>query len=357
MHVGSTASEWRLNHCAPHLEWDQGRLLGSPLAEEHSSTAPRILLVGLSHDLELASLARLLSNAAVDVRILLLDMISDLPRWELFDLEPQEFDVGYCRAYRSDRPIPYHFDKTLRQSEPWGVVDVELRRYVAEQVDTLFWALMDRFRVDRWVNSPHSVRSAENKLIQLDVARRCGFCIPETLVSCRRDEVLRFVAELPHGAISKSLDSPVANPGQESSQFRYTSPVVPELIEEPRFPELIQERVRPQAELRVTVVGQQIFAAKIRSAQRGGPTDWRMSTDHHTRFEATSLTDSTRRQIQELMERLDLQVGGIDLLISEESTYFLEVNPSCAYVWLERSSDAMISRALMNLVAPPRSAR
>lgn len=354
MEVGLVASEWKLVHCAPHIDWDESQLLGLSSDAPEGAGSPRILLVGLSHDLELANLARRLSHTPARISVLLLDLLPTLPTWLSAPAgQQEEFDVGYCRVFRSDRPVHYHFDRTLRQSESWAMVDIGLRQYAAEQVDTLFWALMTRYRVARWVNSPLNVRAAENKLSQMDVARDCGFDVPQTLVSSHRDEVLAFMTRLRNGAVCKSLDSPVTSPGKEVTRFQYTSVVEPESVDDSGFPRLYQERIHPEAEIRVTVVGRQIFAAKVQPPQSADATDWRISTENHAAFEAILLPDEVRTQVTDLMARLELQVGGIDLLLAHDGTYFLEVNPSCAFLWLERALEIEISSAVMRLLLSP----
>lgn len=347
---GSTSTSWKMVHCEPHIAWDETQLIDAASGDAGSQGSPRILLVGLSHDLELANLARRLSHTPATVRVLLLDRLSALPTWRSSSAPLDEFDVGYCRAYRSDRPVHYHFDQTLRQSESWGQVDNDVRRYAAEQVDTLFWALMARYRVAHWVNSPWNVRLAENKLTQLDVAESLGFVVPRTLVSSQRDEVRSFMSGLPNGVVSKSLDSPITNPGSEVTPFQYTSPVGPATVQDMGFPQLYQERVAHQEEFRVTVVGHQIFAAKVEANGTDGSADWRIATGNHAAFEATLLPDDVRARVSDMMTRLDLQVGGIDLLRTGDGIYFLEVNPSCAFLWLERSLEIEISNAVMRLL-------
>lgn len=349
----SASTEWTVLHGPPHIPWDESRLLGSEPSGARPPVFPRILLVGLSHDLELAHLARRLSHTSATLRIVLLDLITDLPTWHSSIDTSEEFDVGYCRAYRSDRPVHYHHDRSLRKSEAWGRVEADLGRYAAEQVDTVFWALMTRLRVARWVNSPWEVRAAENKLVQLDAALTCDFDVPRTLVTSDRDEISSFVKQFPDGAVSKSLDSPLTAPGEEVTAFRYTSLIDTDSIEGTTFPQLFQERIRPRMEFRVTAVGRQIFAAKVDTSTAGATSDWRSDTDNHTSFEATLLPDDLRSKVAEVMNRLCIQVGAVDLLYARGRYYFLEVNPSCAYLWLERSLEVGISSAVMRLLLTP----
>lgn len=46
----------------------------------------------------------------------------------------------------------------------------------------------------KWISSPEATYRASDKICQLEVARRCGFRVPGTLVSQSRHHALEFVA-------------------------------------------------------------------------------------------------------------------------------------------------------------------
>lgn len=50
------------------------------------------------------------------------------------------------------------------------------------------------------------------------------------------------------------------------------------------------------------------------------------------------------------MTQLGLQVSGFDLLHTGRRFYFLEVNPSCAFLWLELALEIEITSAAIRLL-------
>lgn len=93
-------------------------------------------------------------------------------------------------------------------------------------------------------------------------------------------------------------------------------------------PVILQEYVEADADIRVTIMGPHLFAAAIRPAPGGYEVDYRMDMAGAS-FEATSLPVEMERLLRDLMRRLGLVYGAIDLRRTPEGTYvFLEVNPA-----------------------------
>ena len=307
-----------------------------------------MLLVGLSHDLELATIAGRLGRRGSDVSVLLLDHLESQPSWVLPEADlTQSFDIAFCRAHRADQPVHYHSDKTLRYGSLWKSVAARDRNFVSEQFNTLIWATLRKFEVGRWINAPWAVRDAENKLVQLTAAIEAGFATPRTLVSSHAGEVRAFAAQSARGVVVKSLDSPLVWEDDESAGFLYTSEVDVSQVSDTGFPRLFQERVDSQEELRITVVGRQMFAARVRHEDLDDGSDWRKSAASHQAFEPTLISASVRDQLAQVMRTLGLQIGGFDLLRSGDEVVFLEVNASCAYLWLERALETHITETVI----------
>lgn len=347
----SSPDNWTRADIDPLMSWDDELLVGSGWRPSCANfTMPRVLLVGQSHDLELSTIARKLVNRGAFVRVLLVDQIASQPSMELLQHEGEaSFDIGFCRAYRGDRPVHYHFDKTLRRHAEWSAVPPTEQAFAAEQLNSLFWALMRRFEVSRWINSPWNVRDAENKLIQLDTAIRSGVKVPQTLATSRADDVRALAAKCSSGIIFKSLDSPIAHDPGETFKFFYTTPVDPTTLPDLKYPGLFQERIEPDEEFRITVVGRRMFAARIKRTP-SNTVDWRELAPSDAAFEATVVPDSVRGSVEQIMSRLDIAVGGVDFLRVGDEFYFLEVNPSGAFLWLERTLEMEISECLTHLI-------
>ncbi len=339
---------WVRDFGEPLVEWDPDLFLGATGPRGAGSTSNRVLLIGLSHDLELATIAGRLGRRGTDVRVLLLDRIESHTSWRLpAGKEAGEFDVAFCRAYRADRPVHYHANRTLKYGPVWEGIPLPERGFVADQLNTFIWAKLQGIQAARWINSPAAVRQAENKLIQLSTANEVGFEVPQTLVSSSPEEVRAFSDSIESGIVVKSLDAPVWREDETSAEFLYTAVVDTSENLDSGYPRLFQERVEAEEELRVTVVGRQMFAARVRSEDLSGGADWRQAAASHQAFEPTLVSDELRRMISELMGQFDLQIGGIDLLRSGERVHFLEVNPSAAYLWLERALETHVTDTII----------
>src|SRR5205814_484076 len=109
-------------------------------------------------------------------------------------------------------------------------------------------------------------------------------------------------------------------------------------------------------ELRVTVVGARVFAAKIDSqANADAKLDWRRSL-HDVAYEAVALPEEIETRIQAFMRFFGLVYGAFDFIVTPQGGYvFLEVNPSGQYMWLECATGLGITAALADaLIAPCR---
>jgi glutathione synthase/RimK-type ligase-like ATP-grasp enzyme len=117
-------------------------------------------------------------------------------------------------------------------------------------------------------------------------------------------------------------------------------------------PVIFQAYVAKQFELRVTVVGKQVFAAEIHSQLTNHTRyDWRrydLSRTPHLRHE---LPPGIQQKCVELVERLELSYGAIDMVLTPEGQYvFLEINPNGQYLWIEEQTGLPISAALCDLL-------
>jgi glutathione synthase/RimK-type ligase-like ATP-grasp enzyme len=115
--------------------------------------------------------------------------------------------------------------------------------------------------------------------------------------------------------------------------------------------------VPKRVELRITVVGDQVFAAEIHS-QKAKRTriDWRRYDLAHTPHYPHTLPDEVRRSCVELVRRLGLCYGAIDMVLTPDGRYvFLEINPNGQFLWIEQLTGMPISDAICDLLASGRT--
>lgn len=182
-----------------------------------------------------------------------------------------------------------------------------------------------------WVNPYRTIAAADNKALQLRCAVRCGFEVPETLMSNAPAQIRAFIARHAGQVIYKSFN-PV--------DIGTTRVAVSDLPEDDAlvqlFPGIFQALVVKSCELRVCVVGDRVLAFRIESqATQRGRLDWRNAYDEID-IVAVTLPDAIAARCLRLCRALDLEYGALDLIETPDGrTVFLEVNESGQFAFLE----------------------
>lgn len=202
----------------------------------------------------------------------------------------------------------------------------------------------------KWLSSPKMVYEAENKLLQLKAAQKIGFTIPETLVTNSKDELRSFFAAHNGNIIIKPLSQTRLN-RNDSNSFIFTNVITTDVLvrldELDLTPCIFQENIPKDHEVRVTVVGRKVFAARIHS-QGCDETriDWRRKP---LRFEIADLPSDVSDACINLVDELGLAFGALDLIKRPDGTYtFLEINPNGQWVWIENQTSLKISEAIID---------
>ena len=199
----------------------------------------------------------------------------------------------------------------------------------------------------KWINNPINTYRAENKLYQLKIAKQIGFKIPKTYVG---NSVPTEVCSNKNNYIVKSLDAALFyNKGQE--MFTYSTIINGQelsLAETKDAPIIIQECLSNKLDIRVTVVGNEIFPVSISNNGYGIVGDWRKLDKANLTYKSIALPCNIKKRILILMNKLGLVFGGIDLIFSDNEYYFIEVNPTGEWGWLTYTADLPINDAIVN---------
>jgi hypothetical protein len=247
----------------------------------------------------------------------------------------------------------------LRQAQPSiphaAIVDGKCRDAVAQECRAVLNDAWHAARC-RWLPaSPSVVRDTQHKLGQLTLAGEVGFELPPTIVTNNPDDVLAFYREHNGAIISKLAD--LGFHQHLGGEFaRYTEVVSRRdiaCVDTVRYcPMIYQAYVPKQVELRVTVVGAEVFAAEIRSQEtRHTRHDWRRYDDLLTPYARHELPPDVRQHCLRLTDRLGLGYGAIDLVLTPDYRYvFLEINPAGQYLWIEQATGLPISDAICDVL-------
>ncbi len=116
---------------------------------------------------------------------------------------------------------------------------------------------------------------------------------------------------------------------------------------------ILQREISKASDLRVTVVGDDVFAVSIDSqTQTETEVDWRKGDGLQLGHAITQLPDEIASRCVELVRAMDLRFGAIDLIEDREGRYwFLEINPNGQWAWLETRTGAPIASAIVDELA------
>lgn len=214
---------------------------------------------------------------------------------------------------------------------PWITTDEQ--RTAARAVGELLavWLELSRAFV---VNRPSRGASNGSKPRQLGELRRCGFAVPETLVTSSPGEARAFRAR--HGSVAvkgiSAWRSRVRRRCDDAGLERVGS-----------CPVQLQEWI-PGQDVRVHVVGHELFACEV----IGDGDDYRFGA---VRGRSRDLPEEVAARCRAVAGALDLPLVGIDLRVTPEGRWVaFEANPAPAFDFFSRLTGAPIAEAVAALL-------
>ena len=181
------------------------------------------------------------------------------------------------------------------------------------------------------------------KPVQVRLAQSIGLAIPETLFT-NDPMAIRSLMRRHGGQVVFKVLTGVSWSEQESSWTPYTTMLQEEdLVEDfllQATPGIYQALVEKNYELRITVMGEHVFAAKIRSQETlEGKLDWRRAYDELI-MEPYTLPSVVADLCRRLVRKLGLIFGCLDFVVTPAGEYvFLEVNEMGQFLFLERYTE------------------
>jgi len=243
-----------------------------------------------------------------------------------------------------------------------------LQRYIELESEVFISSLFNLFGPKvKWVSDPEKTRLANRKPLQLEIAKQIGFRIPKTLISNDPKLVAAFletnrdipIIMKPVGTSFVRLSDDPTDSDRKNLAI-YTKIVDKNLllrnIERIRnCPVIFQEAAMQEFDIRVTVIGQKVFAVKISHSENRGASETNLDWRHHKLnrvYERYQLSDGLKEKCVEIVNRLGLNFGAIDMCFSEGKGHiFLEINPQGQWVPSETMAGHPISSTLAKFLA------
>jgi glutathione synthase/RimK-type ligase-like ATP-grasp enzyme len=206
-----------------------------------------------------------------------------------------------------------------------------------------------------WVNHPDAIRESAYKPRQLWMARRLGLNIPRTLITNNPDDFERFYEECQGKVIYKLMGFPYYEVENGAVVSTFTSLVPVDMLKEAyrikRTAHLFQEYQRKICDLRIIIIGEQLFAIEIHPLSEETRIDFRR--DYRAlRYEVHCLPQEIELALFSMARTYRLHYAAIDLLYTTEKQYlFLELNPVGQLGWLEEPTGLPLFQTLAHFLA------
>jgi glutathione synthase/RimK-type ligase-like ATP-grasp enzyme len=218
-------------------------------------------------------------------------------------------------------------------------------RQTNEAVMGLFASLAPHARL---VNHPWRDAVGVHKTYQLAAGERAGLRVPATVVTSDPAEARSFLeARGEGGAVHKAVH---ATPADWRVTRRVSARDLDRLEALRLSPVIFQEHV-PGVDVRVTAVGDELFAAEIDARATSSPDDFRAAFDD-CRVAPCALPDAEASGLRALLRELGLLYAAVDFRRRDDGAwFFLEVNPAGQWLFVEVLTGQPITEALAALLA------
>lgn len=202
-----------------------------------------------------------------------------------------------------------------------------------------------------WMNPPQQDEAASRKAHQLTVAHSLGLRVPDTLMTSDPASARSFVER--HG-LGRTIYKIFSATNQVWRETRLVQAGDLASFEALRLaPVIFQEYVPAVADIRVTIVGDEMFPMAIDSRGTSYEIDFRVSLAE-ARTSACELPSDIVAALRLLMKRFGIVYGGVDLRLTPEGEYvFLEINPAGEFLFAEHGTGLPITDAVAGWLAGP----
>lgn len=207
----------------------------------------------------------------------------------------------------------------------------------------------------RWMNHPDAARRARHKPWQLRLAQRSGLPVPATLITTFPQAAREFSERFPD-LVVKPVSG--AHP-QDPPRAVPTSRVAPDAdFAAVAFgPTLLQRRIAKRADIRLTVVGDRMLAARTAAAPDPTEVDVRFASPAQP-WRPTDVPPRIAAAVRTYLRDAELAYGAFDFAEDSDGTWwFLECNQSGQFGFVEADTGQPIARTIAEWLTRPASDR
>jgi ATP-grasp ribosomal peptide maturase len=254
----------------------------------------------------------------------------------------REAPLDRVRSVYWRRPRPYSAPAEIRGADA---------RWCAAQARYGLGGILAALPGASYLNHPWRNQAAEYKPAQLSAAARCGLRVPPTLLTNDPDRARSFTRE--HGSV---VYKPLRNTDHTDRHGRgltvWVEAVEPDEVDDGvgQTMHLFQQYVDKIADIRLTVVGDRMFAVRI----DGSPgVDWRRHYDDLT-YTLISTPPEVANAVRDDLDLFGLTFGAFDFGLDAAGVWhWYECNPNGQFAWFPDAITGRITATIADHLQNP----
>jgi hypothetical protein len=248
-------------------------------------------------------------------------------------------DLARCGSGWWRRPLPQRLDPRIG--------DLDEASWAVNECFEAMSGVWDALPLT-WVSPPRATERAMMKTWQLAVAPGVGLVTPRTVVTNDPEAARSFVDTVGVGrTVCKAFSATEAS-WRETRMVGQAELAVIDRVS--LAPVIFQEFVPAEVDLRVILVGDEVFAAEVHSQDLDYPLDFRLRLDS-VRIRETRLPDEVTDSLRLLLKVAGLRYGAVDMRRTPAGEHvFLEINPAGQWLFVEDATGQPVSAAMAALL-------
>ena len=230
--------------------------------------------------------------------------------------------------------------------------------YIINEIQTYIIYLEYKLRQCKGIKMIGSYKNEileNNKLINLEIAKKIGFIIPPSIVTNNKEELKVFFNNHNKKIITKDLKVPVnillKNKVFQSTGVKMITEKMLDKLNEDFAPIYAQSYIEKKYEVRVFVFCDKLYPMAIFSQNDKQTTiDYRNYNDAKpNRCIPMVLPSEIEKKIFDFMKQTDMNTGSIDFIVTKNNEfYFLEINPMGQFHWVSSNCNYHIEKDIAN---------
>jgi len=205
------------------------------------------------------------------------------------------------------------------------------------------------------INPCQAALNANSKVVQNCIAYKLGIKMPKTLYSNNPETIKEFIKDNDNRVVFKPLEL-ILWQTKEKIITSFSSVISEkDLCDDcilQQTPAIFQEYVEKKYELRITMIGDLGFCARINSQQTSdGKIDWRKANIESLNMYMIDTPEELLILCRMMMKELGIVFGCFDFIVNSKNEYvFLEVNQMGQFLFIERLTGAPLLDAFTELM-------